>query len=113
MIVTTNFDRLMEQALEAEGVNPTVISTADMVHGALPLTHAACTVIKLHGDYRDMRIRNTSAELSSYSEEMNTLLDRVFDGYGLVICGWSGTWDDALRAALFRCPNRRSQVSGQ
>jgi hypothetical protein len=105
--VTTNFDHLMEEALKTEGVNPTVISTADMVHGAIPLTHSPCTVIKVHGDYGDMRIKNISSELSAYPEVMNRLLDRVFDEYGLIVCGWSATWDSAMRDAIFRCPSRR------
>jgi hypothetical protein len=107
VIVTTNFDRLMEQALEAEGVNPTVISTADTARGAMPLTHAQCTVIKVHGDYRDTRLRNTSTELAEYTDEINSVLDKVFDEYGLIICGWSATWDHALCKAIQRSPNRR------
>jgi hypothetical protein len=46
VIVTTNFDRLIEQALEAEGVSPQVISTPGAIEGMEPLTHARCTVIK-------------------------------------------------------------------
>jgi hypothetical protein len=107
VIVTTNFDRLLEQALVAEGVDAMVISTADMAIGATPLVHSNCTVVKVHGDYRDNRLKNTSQELSAYDPEMNRLLDRVFDEYGLVICGWSATWDSALRTAILRCPNRR------
>jgi SIR2-like domain len=107
VIITTNFDRLMEQALEAEGVNPTVISTADMVKGATPLAHTDCTLVKVHGDYRDTRLRNTTAELSSYDKGMDKLLDQIFDEYGLIVCGWSGTWDTALRASILRSRNRR------
>lgn len=107
VILTTNFDRLMEEALTSEGVNPTVISTADMARGAMPLTHAQCTVIKVHGDYRDTRLRNTSVELAEYSADINLLLDRVFDEYGLITCGWSATWDRALCEAILRSPNRR------
>jgi hypothetical protein len=107
VIVTTNFDRLMEQALEAEGVNPAVISTGDMAQGAMPLTHAQCTVIKVHGDYRDTRLRNTTKELAAYPAEINSILDRVFDEYGLIVCGWSATWDRALCEAIRRSPNRR------
>lgn len=44
VILTTNFDRLLELALEAEGVVPTVIATPDAVEGALPAAHA-CSVI--------------------------------------------------------------------
>ncbi len=107
VILTTNFDRLMERALEEVGITPTVISTLDAIEGSLPLAHSGCTVIKLHGDYRDTRIRNTVSELEAYEEALNRLLDRVFDEYGLIVCGWSGEWDAALRAAILRTSSRR------
>jgi hypothetical protein len=107
VIVTTNFDRLLEMALESVGIVPTVISTADAVEGALPLTHTKCSIIKIHGDYLDTRIKNTPTELGQYDERLNKLLDRVFDEFGLIVCGWSGDWDPALRAAIERCPSRR------
>lgn len=107
IIVTTNFDRLMENALRDTGIEPTVLSSPDQVRGALPLIHVQCCVIKVHGDYLDTRIRNTPAELRTYPEEFNKLLDRIFEEFGLIVCGWSATWDDALRAAIERCPSRR------
>jgi hypothetical protein len=107
VIITTNFDRLLEKALEAVGIVPTVISTPDAIEGALPLTHTECTVIKVNGDYLDIRIKNTPAELESYDEPLNQLLDRIFDEFGLIVCGWSAEWDTALRAALERCQSHR------
>ncbi len=107
IIITTNFDRLIEKALEEVGVAPTVISTTDQLTGALPLAHSGATVIKLHGDYLDTRIKNTEQELTSYDVTLNRLLDRLFDEYGLIVSGWSGEWDAALRAAIERCPSRR------
>lgn len=107
VILTTNFDRLMEQALSAEGIEPTVIFSDDSLHGAVPLIHSCCTVVKLHGDYLDPRSKNTEQELSEYSAEMNQFLDRILDDHGLIVCGWSAGWDTALRAALMRAPNRR------
>ena len=107
VIITTNFDRLLEQALEEAGIVPTVISTPDAAEGAMPLAHSRCTVIKVNGDYLDTRIKNTPAELAEYDERIDRLLDQVFDEYGLIICGWSGEWDTALIAALERCKNRR------
>jgi hypothetical protein len=107
VIVTTNFDRLMERALEAIGISPTIIATPDAIQGALPLAHAPCTLIKLHGDYRDARLRNTVTELSSYDEHTQSLIDKVLDEYGLIISGWSATWDIALRNAIMRAENRR------
>ena len=107
VIVTTNFDRLLESAMAEAGVVPTVLSSPDQVEGALPLIHTRCCVFKVHGDYLDTRIRNTPRELEKYPEEFNQLLDRIFDEFGLVVCGWSATWDDALRDAIHRAPSRR------
>ena len=107
VIITTNFDRLTEKALEELGITPTVISTTDQLAGALPLAHSGATVIKLHGDYLDTRIKNTEQELATYDEGLERLLDRVIDEYGLIVSGWSGDWDIALRAAIERCPSRR------
>ncbi|HQT31579.1 MAG TPA: SIR2 family protein [Thiobacillus sp.] len=107
VIITTNFDRLMENALREHGVEPTVISSIDALQGAEPLTHSQCYILKLHGDYKDARILNTDGELSAYPEEYNRLLDRIFDEHGLIVCGWSGEWDHALRSAILRAPNRR------
>ena len=107
VIVTTNFDRLMETALKDAGVEPTVLSSPDQVEGALPLIHTQCCVFKVHGDYLDTRIRNTTAELDEYTHEFDELLDRIFDEFGLIVCGWSGEWDGALQSAISRAKSRR------
>lgn len=107
VIVTMNFDRLIERAIEDEGITPTVISTPDAVEGALPLIHQDCCVVKVHGDYLDTRIKNTPKELEKYDRRVNKLLDRIFDEFGLIVCGWSAEWDPALRAADERCKSRR------
>jgi hypothetical protein len=107
VIITTNFDRLMEMALADVGVVPTVLSSPDQVHGAMPLIHTRCCVFKVHGDYLDTRIRNTPAELETYPKEFDDLLDRIFDEFGLIVCGWSAEWDTALRASVERTVSRR------
>ena len=107
VILTTNFDRLIEAALTDAGVVSTILSSSDQVQGALPLIHTQCCVVKLHGDYLDTRIRNTAAELDQYPPEFDQLLDRVLDEFGLIVCGWSAEWDGALRSALLRATSRR------
>lgn len=107
VVLTTNFDGLLEMALEEVGVSPDVISTDDTLKGARPYVHSKCTILKLHGDYRDTRIKNTEAELATYSPKLNKYLDRILDEFGLIVCGWSGEWDSALRSAILRCPTRR------
>jgi hypothetical protein len=110
LIITTNFDRLMENALREKGIEPTVVASTDALTGAEPFTHSACYILKLHGDYKDTRILNTDSELISYPKEYNDLLDRIFDEYGLIVCGWSAEWDHALKGAILRAPNRRYSV---
>lgn len=107
VIVTTNFDRLMESALQAAGITPSVIASTDSILGAQPLTHARCTIIKVHGDDLDTRLKNTPDEVGLYDAAMDRLLDQIFDEYGLIVSGWSAEWDKALCAAIERCPNRR------
>jgi hypothetical protein len=87
VLVTTNFDRRLERALEAEGIFPIVIDTPHALDGAPPLQHASCTVVKVNGDYLDTRIKNAPEELSEYDPSVQALLERIFGEYGLVICG--------------------------
>ena len=107
VVITTNFDRLLENALRERGVEPTIVASVDALKGAEPLTHTKCYLLKLHGDYKDARILNTEAELAAYPSEYDALLDRIFDEHGLIVCGWSGEWDDALRSAILRIRSRR------
>ncbi len=110
MILTTNFDRLLEKAVEAVGITPDIIRSEDDFEGAMPYVHSKCVIVKLHGDYKDTRIRNTIEELSNYSDKTSKFLDEVFDRFGLIICGWSGKWDNALKDAILKSPNRRFQT---
>ena len=66
VIITTNFDRLMEKALTDKGVAPTILNSPDQVKGVLPLSHPQCCVFKVNGDYLDTRTRNIPSELDKY-----------------------------------------------
>jgi hypothetical protein len=110
IVLTTNFDRLTERAIEEHGVTPTVIAAPEAAEGALPLAHSPCTLLKLHGDYLDTRLKNTVGELETYDARIDALLDRVLDEYGLIVCGWSAQWDRALRAAFERRHSRRFSI---
>jgi hypothetical protein len=107
VILTTNFDRLTERALEDAGVPPQVIHRPEQLASATPLAHARVTVIKLHGDYADLEQRNTADELAVYPEALAAYLRRVLDEYGLIVSGWSAEWDSALVHALEEARPRR------
>ena len=110
VILTTNFDRLLERALEARGIQPQVIHRSEQVSSMTPLHHVPVTVIKLHGDYADLDKRNTVDELVSYPDDLDQLLRRVLDEYGLIVCGWSAEWDVALIRDLEECKPRRYPI---
>ena len=97
IILTTNFDRLLEQAFEAEGITPQVVSHEAAISQTTPLTHCQLpTIIKINGDYIDCQFRNTTEELDDYPPIMRRYLERIFEDYGLITCGWSGEWDKGL-----------------
>lgn len=101
VIMTLNFDRLIEQALRDEGIEPTIISSATDVAGMAPLHTLECCVIHLHGDYLNpTSMLNTADELHGYDPMVAALLRRVLEDYGLIIAGWSSTYDPALRHAI-------------
>lgn len=97
VILTTNFDRLLEQAFESEGITPQVISHEAAISQATPLVHCQIpTIVKINGDYIDCQFRNTTQELDEYPPIMKQYLKRIFEDYGLITCGWSGEWDKGL-----------------
>lgn len=97
VILTTNFDRLMEDALAQEGVGYQVVLHESDLEKITPITHSNIpTIVKINGDYIDCRFRNTASELAGYPEELKKFLERIFEDYGLITCGWSATWDVGL-----------------
>jgi hypothetical protein len=51
VLVTTNFDRLLERALQARGIEPIVVTSDADLAVAPGREHARCYVLKPHGDY--------------------------------------------------------------
>ncbi len=97
VVFTTNFDRLLERALEMEGITPQVISQESDLEKSTPIIHSkTITVIKINGDYIGCNFRNTTEELSDYPESMKNYVRQTLDDYGLITCGWSAEWDKGL-----------------
>jgi len=107
LVITTNFDRLLEQALDAESVMYQVVSRVGDVKGMEPLSHASATIIKINGDWADLNMRNTVDELATYPAPLARLLRQALDEFGLIVSGWSADWDTALLASLNSVSQRR------
>jgi hypothetical protein len=107
IVVTLNFDHLVETALRDAGVTPTVASTPAEFAALLPLHAQRALVVHLHGDWTDpASMRNTAAELAGYDPRARDLMARIAADHGLVCAGWSAAWDPALREVIAANPNR-------
>lgn len=101
VLVTLNFDRLLEQAIRAEGIEPTIVASPRDVAGLAPLHTLQCCVVHLHGDYLNpTSMLNTTTELEAYDPAMLELLRRILKDYGLILAGWSAAYDPALVEAI-------------
>lgn len=107
VIVTTNFDRLLEHSLDEHNVQYQTLYHDTDIEGMKPLAHAECTVLKVNGDYRDTRFKNVTDELDNFTVPLAQLLRRVFDEYGMIVSGWSAEWDTALRELIKSVKGRR------
>ena len=90
-IVTTNFDRCIERALEEKGLDIQVISTDEDLKNSEPLIQ--CKVVRIykpHGDLGRGALRNTPADLESLSPFMKQELVRTFNDHGIIVLGYSG-----------------------
>jgi hypothetical protein len=106
LILTTNFDRLIETALADAGMTARVASLPpDM---ALPRSDDPA-VLKLHGDYADLVPKVLPRRQCGYAAaEIRAVLAGIFAKHHVLVCGWSAAWDTALAEALATAPPWRS-----
>lgn len=90
VILTTNFDRLMETALEELEINFDLISSKEEINQLKPREHSNCRIVKLHGDYKKMNIRNTPSELANLPKEIKNEFIEILNRYGLLVVGYGG-----------------------
>lgn len=107
VVITTNFDRLLEKALQAENIEPIVIRHPNDIDGAMPLVHSDFILVKINGDYLDTRFLNTEEELSVYDKKTQEYILRIINEFGIISCGWSAKWDIGLLNVLRQSENFR------
>ena len=99
MVVTTNFDDLVEQAarevLDSDLVEPrrplTVASLDDADAASRALIRDRWPLlIKLHGDFRSVQLKNAPAELRSQNDKLADVLRTICGQCGLIVSGYSG-----------------------
>jgi hypothetical protein len=105
-IITTNFDDLIEQALQQVGLSVQVIANDDDLKHSEPLIHCKqFRVYKPHGTLGVGRLRNTPADLQKLSPRMERELVRILHDHGLIVLGYAGADESILN--VFRKRKQR------
>ncbi len=103
MVWTTNFDALVADACAKVYDTTSALTTIDLDSPSQirqPLADERWPIeIKLHGDFRSRRLKNTDDELRSQDADLRRALVDSCKRFGLVACGYSGR-DDSIMDAL-------------
>ncbi|MBT8507422.1 hypothetical protein AZH53_03130 [Methanomicrobiaceae archaeon CYW5] len=106
LIITTNFDPLLEDAIRETGVRPVIIhSQSDpQMMSIFPDT---CRIVKVNGDFENLELKLTPEDLESYEPDISNYIKKICEEYGLIVCGWSADYDSGLQEILSSQQYRR------
>ena len=104
VVWTTNFDRLIEDAVINAFGRTGALVIADVERAAFfmeALNEDRMPILgKLHGDFQSRRLRNTREELARQDAELRRALVETCGRFGLCVAGYSGR-DNSVMDALF------------
>ena len=98
-ILTTNFDPLISMAVQDFGgqTGRQVLTADGTIYGAT--VDGICTIIHLHGFWRDSDTLHTQAQLTNPRPKLTKSLQRLLHGRTLIVAAYGG-WDDVFTEAL-------------
>jgi hypothetical protein len=97
-IITTNFDKHIEKALEAKGIEvQTISSEEDLIHSEPLIQCQAFRIYKPHGDLGKGQLRNTPKDVETLPPRMEAEILRVMNEHGVIVLGYSGC-DPGIRS---------------
>ena len=103
VVWTTNFDALVEDAAAGvlTGSRRLTVAAIDNAHVAADAVNEGRypLLVKLHGDYRSRRLKNTTDELRRQDESLRHALTDACRRFGLAVVGYSGR-DESVMSAL-------------
>lgn len=104
-IFTTNFDDLIEKALDEYNINYDVIFSDDILSQTKSWDRVSnCRVYKLHGDYKIGRIRNTISEIESLDPLIADDFSYIINRHGVIVMGYAGRDKGVMHHFLNRKP---------
>ncbi len=103
LIWTTNFDRLIEDAMAAASMTTGRLTVASLdnasVAGQALSEGRYPLLVKLHGDFQSRQLKNVGPELARQDEDLRRTLVSACGMAGLAVTGYSGR-DASVMAAL-------------
>lgn len=98
LVLTTNFDPLLEVSIERAGRH--CFSSALDSDGRLDQVHGSgCHVVHLHGYWLYSNTLHTGGQLQQERPQLQSSLERVLANRAIVVVGYGG-WDDVFTKAL-------------
>ena len=106
IIWTTNFDQLIEDACARVFASTSNLTVADLDSPNLAKqaigTQRWPLLVKLHGDFRSTRLKNTDEELRTQNVDLANAFGTACETSGLIVVGYSGR-DHSIMRALHDC----------
>jgi hypothetical protein len=106
-VFTTNFDSLIESAATiasqllpaGERAAPTLAAIDNAARAETCLREREWPlIVKLHGDYQSVELKNTDQELAQQDARLRLVLTQSLQRFGLVIVGYSGRDESVMQA---------------
>lgn len=103
VVWSTNFDTLVADAAATVYGNTSALTTVTL--DAPELAEQAISAgrlpveVKLHGDFRSRRLKNTATELRAQDQRLRSLLRAQCGAFGLIVAGYSGR-DESVMETL-------------
>lgn len=92
-VITTNFDSMIEYALDEIGFRGkySVISDGEQIKNSKPWVHEdVCRIYKIHGTIEQGKIRNTEKDLKQLDKKMTKDCLDILERHGVIVLGYAG-----------------------
>lgn len=87
VIITTNFDPLMEKALDDKNVTYHSVTSDEEIENTPPREHTGCYILKLHGSWERTNLKVTQGEVANLEPGIKKEFESILNRYGLVVLG--------------------------
>lgn len=103
-IITTNFDTLLEQALDKADLRGkySVISSGKEILTSKPWNIVeCCRIYKIHGTIDQGKIRNTEKDLLRLENKLQKEILDIIERHGVIVLGYAGNKEDKAVMDIF------------